>query len=81
MSINRSNNLILRILRVSFVCRNDIIPHLIEELIEFTGPFDLVAFELIIEETEKLCPKRLKVGNIKVLLADYFHEWLPPCFN
>ena len=54
----------LRILRVCFVCRNDIIPHLIEELIEFTGPFYLISLELIIEETEKLCAKRLKVGNI-----------------
>ena len=54
----------LRILRVCFVCRNDIIPHLIEKLIEFSGPFNFVALELIIEEIEKLCAKRLKVGNI-----------------
>ena len=54
----------LRVLRVGFVCRNYIIPHLIEELIEFSGPFNLVSLELIIEETEKLCAKRLKVGNI-----------------
>jgi hypothetical protein len=48
-------SLYLRILRVCFVCRNDIIPHLIEKLIEFTGPINLVALELIIEEIEKLC--------------------------
>ena len=54
----------LRVLRVCFVCRNDIIPHLVKKLIKFTDPFNLDALELIIEETEKLCAKRLKVGNI-----------------
>ena len=45
-------SLILRILRVCFVCRNHIVPHLVEKLVELTRPFDLVALELTIEEIE-----------------------------
>ena len=68
MSIYSRNNvivsLILRILRVCFVCRDNIIPHLIEKFIELPRPLNLVALELVIEEIEKPCAKRLKVGYI-----------------
>ena len=72
---------ILRIFRAWFVCRNDIIPQLVKKLIEFARPFHLIALELIIEEIEELCAKRLKVRNIKALLVDDSDEGLPPCFR
>ena len=68
MSIDSSNNVIVsltvRILGSRFVCRDNIVSHLIEKLIEFPRPFNLVSLELVIEEIEKPSAKRLKVGYI-----------------